>query len=78
MWPNPQEAVTSVTFTEEILHGKLHFLCSESKNHLKIDKSSRALLKCPFSIVSFNISFDHSTREAYSQIPRHRHWKGTI
>ena len=29
MWPNPQEAADLVTFTEEILNGKLHFLCSE-------------------------------------------------
>ena len=28
MWPNPQETAYSVTFTEEILNGKLHFLCS--------------------------------------------------
>ena len=28
MWPNPQEAVDLVTFTEEILNEKLHFLCS--------------------------------------------------
>ena len=28
MWPNPQE--TEETFTEEILNGKLHFLCSVS------------------------------------------------
>ena len=27
MWPNPQETVDSVTFTEEIFNGKLHFLC---------------------------------------------------
>ena len=25
MWPNPQEIVDSVTFTGEILNGKLHF-----------------------------------------------------
>ena len=29
MWPNPQETEDLVTFTEEILNGKLHFLCSE-------------------------------------------------
>ena len=29
MWPNPQGTVELVTFTEEILNGKLHFLCSE-------------------------------------------------
>ena len=28
MWPNPPFPVDLVTFTEEILHGKLHFLCS--------------------------------------------------
>ena len=30
MWPNPQETADLVAFTEEILNGKLHFLCSES------------------------------------------------
>ena len=29
MWPNPQETVVLVTFPEEILNGKLHFLCSD-------------------------------------------------
>ena len=28
MWPNPQFPTDLVTFTEEILNGKLHFLCS--------------------------------------------------
>ena len=28
MWPNPQFPTDSVTFTEEILNGKPHFLCS--------------------------------------------------
>ena len=28
MWPNPQFPANLVTFTEEILNGKLHFLCS--------------------------------------------------
>ena len=28
MWPNPQENANLVTFTKEILNGKLHFLCS--------------------------------------------------
>ena len=27
MWPNPQETADLVTFTEEILNGKLYFLC---------------------------------------------------
>ena len=28
MWPNPKETADLVPFTEEILNGKLHFLCS--------------------------------------------------
>ena len=28
MWPNPQFPADLLTFTEEILNGKLHFLCS--------------------------------------------------
>ena len=30
MGPNPQETADLVTFTEGILNGKLHFLCSVS------------------------------------------------
>ena len=29
MWPNPEETADLVTFTEEILNGKLRFFCSE-------------------------------------------------
>ena len=29
MWPNPHETADLVTFTVEILNGKLHFLSSE-------------------------------------------------
>ena len=32
MWPNPQETVDLVTFTEDILNGKLHFLGSVGAN----------------------------------------------
>ena len=28
MWPNPQFSADLATFTEEMLNGKLHFLCS--------------------------------------------------
>ena len=33
MWPNPQKTADLVTFTEEILKEKLHFLCSVSKRY---------------------------------------------
>ena len=30
MWPNPQETADLFIFSEEILNGKLYFVCSES------------------------------------------------
>ena len=30
MWPNPQETADLITFIENILNGKLHFLCIET------------------------------------------------
>ena len=45
MWPNPQFPADLVTFTEEILNGKLHFLCSgKYDNCFRIKKALRALL----------------------------------
>ena len=38
MWPNPQETADLVTITEEILNGKLRFLCGENKNESKLDE----------------------------------------
>ena len=32
MRPNPQETANLVTFAEEILNGKLHFLCSANNS----------------------------------------------
>ena len=31
MWPNPQETADFVTFTEEILNGKIDFACRGGK-----------------------------------------------
>ena len=46
MWPNPQEA-----FTEEILNGKLHFLCCG------IGKYKRLLLESTSGITKCDILF---------------------
>ena len=51
MWPNPQETADLVTFTEEILTGKLHFLCSDYFHYLppkSSDYYSRAKLRQTF------------------------------
>ena len=46
MWPNPQETAGLVTFTEEILNGKLHFLCSVSAS-MKKKHSFGIVSLCP-------------------------------
>ena len=46
MWPNPQEPAHLVTVTEEILNGKLHFLCSASRF-------------CGLTLLSFGHYSDH-------------------
>ena len=48
MWPNQQETADLVTFTEEILNGKLHFLYSVyrtavPKNFTKFTKKTLAM-----------------------------------
>ena len=41
MWPNPQETADLVTFTEEVLNGKLYFL--SSKDHVTLWKLYNSL-----------------------------------
>ena len=46
MWPNPQIPADLITFTEEILNGKLHFLCSVTSqygNHQITNESTYVL-----------------------------------
>ena len=33
MWPNPQFPADLVTFTEEIVNRKLHFLCNGTRTY---------------------------------------------
>ena len=40
MLPNPQETADLVTLTEEILNGKIHFLCSERYWFKLIDRTT--------------------------------------
>ena len=57
MWPNSQETADLVTFTEEILNGKLHFSCrvhcSEkclSFSHFNHSNASKVKLNSPFPV----------------------------
>ena len=61
MWPNPQETADLVTLTEEILNGKLHFLCRVQswnmqniamfKTHTYSESSQRFKTECFAKIV---------------------------
>ena len=45
MWPNPQETADVVTFTEEILYGKFHFLCNP-EIYSKPNRTSEMMFYC--------------------------------
>ena len=54
MWPNPKKTADSVIFTEEILNGKLHFLCSHTLDnqwqHQYSNKSENCMQGAPSSL----------------------------
>ena len=60
MGPNPQEIADLVTFTKEILNGKLHFLYSErynSPNHFIIVQNCSWIHVCtvePICVANLN------------------------
>ena len=49
MWPNPQEIADVVTFTEEILNAKLHFLCSTPFVIITFSHAKIGILKSSFA-----------------------------
>ena len=44
MWANPRETVDLVTFTEEILNRKLHFLCSGRHEDIYLENNQKQAL----------------------------------
>ena len=60
MWVNPQETADMVIFTEKILNGKLHFLCSENK--LSPYSKSEQELQMPMSKLFHSIIIDKKTK----------------
>ena len=79
MWPNPQKTADLVIFTEEILNGNLHFLCSEIELMSLKDISQLTHVTSPFNdftrkfeilsselVVSTN--YNHALRERIIQL----------
>ena len=49
MWPNPHQTADLVPFTEETLHGKLHFLCSDESTKLPENRNVKIAEKIKVS-----------------------------
>ena len=71
MWPNSQETADLITFTEVILNGKLHFLCSDwsrgfNKGHFYILSKTYLIfyhvLEMQMMLFSWLFQFYTSTR----------------
>ena len=58
MSPNLQETADLVTFTEEILNGKLHFLCSDAE--IGIQRPAQNILAKKWLINSIYKSLDEN------------------
>ena len=69
MWPNPQETADLVTFTEEILNEKLHFVCRDRKPLNKRPKGSldlrNSLKREPFQIFLYMTLLWRKSRTYY-------------
>ena len=63
MWPNPQFPAGLVTFTEEILNGKLHFFAVAASG-----TNPRTAVK-KFYIKMLNFSFHISRGQIFNQKP---------
>ena len=62
MWPNSQETADLVTFTEEILNGKLYFSCSESVEIANLIFFSEWVV---FSIISSISNTSHTSKKEH-------------
>ena len=55
MWSNPHVATGLVTFTEEILNGKLHILCSViTLNFVKFQNIKTKIVYVPIDLYVYN------------------------
>ena len=79
MWPNPQETADLFTFTEEILNGKLYFLCNRLDTDCMIyqGKTSRKWLTDLFLMHPFPTPWKHQKTYQFFNVFREE-GKGTL
>ena len=65
MWPNPRETADLVTFTEEILNGKVHFLCIEVDNFAKVSLIDNCYYKLFNQDINKIFPVFHRSREEF-------------
>ena len=65
MWPNPQETEDLVTFTEEILNGKLQFLCSADIISIRVQSFNHRVTHLLLQIGSGNYEGTMATHTKY-------------
>ena len=72
MWPDSQETPNLVTFTEEILNGKFHVLCSVSRDlpsfflMVKNGQTYFKILRCSHSFHTCLAIFQHYMKRIIS------------
>ena len=69
MWPNPQFSADLVTFTEEILDGKLDFLSSKKLAFRKLGARWLKNLKTSWSPITFQRKFLYIENLRHSKTP---------
>ena len=57
MWPNPDKTVDLLIFTAEILNGKLHFLCTESRTNFTNIRGSISVVFLGILLFLWNICY---------------------
>ena len=65
MWPDRQETADLVTFTEEILNEKLHFLCIVHRNNTQTLATEVYRMN---NNLSQSILSDTFTKQSYSKV----------
>ena len=68
MWPNPQFPADLITFTEEILNGKLYFSCSERDKKIKVETTIKHICSHLFPTIYYT---NQSWRAKLLITPRH-------
>ena len=80
MWLNPHFPADLVTFTEEILNGKLYFLCSaihlsdefKSKDNINFCNNYKAIICETFTLCIYFKGKNSANKKSFREWPSHQ------